>query len=345
MVIRHPVRVVQQPDPEPAPERTQRDDETLRLLGVIRSQTRKFNPAQPRDPHSGEWLDTTPGDGAFKDALKLAGRIELEPGERLLGSASVKGDKGTIRLAVIERDGVRSLRLGIGGPTFGGRDDEAGPWRAGPDPTWKINADRKRLAAEQKSIEAELGRLDDDPNADPKRKAALTARLEELDDAETLEISPDGYTANLDAPAAQRLRATLSEAADAGAKAQADVDAYYDKLDSLEAKATRLQSLQRVATPAEEAQFDKLVAQINELKAQGRPAGPDYQVFAEGSVPGEWADVHYEVYLDDPSVGVEMILAAVPPGSTFEELSGSEQAANLDPAEARKFLRLLGEFT
>ncbi len=24
---------------------------------------RKFNPAEPRDPHSGKWLDTTPGDG------------------------------------------------------------------------------------------------------------------------------------------------------------------------------------------------------------------------------------------------------------------------------------------
>jgi hypothetical protein len=70
-------------------------------------------------------------------------------------------------------------------------------------------------------------------------------------------------------------------------------------------------------------------------------------VYGEGSVPGDWADVHYQVTLDDDlTVGTRVRLGAVPHGSgqTLDDLTGNEQGAVLDDAEARKLLRLLGQY-
>jgi hypothetical protein len=63
----------------------------------------------------------------------------VKPGEKLVGSDKTSGEYGTARLAVTEVDGLKSLRLGFGGPGFGSRDDGAGPWRGGPDRTAAIN--------------------------------------------------------------------------------------------------------------------------------------------------------------------------------------------------------------
>jgi len=51
----------------------------LVALGVVE---RKFNINQPRDPHSGEWIDTTPGDGLFNPlglAVDMVDANDLQP--------------------------------------------------------------------------------------------------------------------------------------------------------------------------------------------------------------------------------------------------------------------------
>lgn len=119
----------------------------------------------------------------------------------------------------------------------------------------------------------------------------------------------DGYTAKLDESAARKLGAALVKALADGKQKQLEVDEAYDK---------------------------------------GLPEPPrpeqGFWTIAEGSIPGDWADVAYNVYLDDPSVGVEVHIGAVPPGQSLEDLTGAEQAARLDPAEAQKLIRLLGKY-
>jgi hypothetical protein len=285
-----------------------REQVALLLLDCMPVAERKFDPDEPRDPHSGRWIDTTPGDGGtniVKDVLKLAGRIDLDPDERFVGSAKVDGDRGSIRAAFTQRGESRLVRLGIGGDGFGSRDDDTGPWRGGPVDVGAINTERRTLRVEQRRLEAEL----DAPGTGAARRAVVEKRLAELDDMDLDDVEPSGYTARLDAANVERLRTTLADALAEGAAKQKAVDAAY------------------------EAGRDE----------PPRPAA-GFWTFAEGSVPGEWADVHFSVYLDDPDVGVEVHLAAVPHGSgaTLDDLQGLEQSASLDPAKARKLLRLLG---
>lgn len=312
---------------------------------------RKFDPLQPRNPHSGEWLDTTPGDGGaskLRDALKLAGKIDLERGEKLAGSQKLDGDFGTIRVAATDRDGSRFLRIGIGGPGFGSRDDEAGPWRGGPDRTAQLNAGRKRLRDEQKALEAEWDRLDNGVNNDPARKAAIEARLDELDELDTGEVYPSGYTANLEQEPARRLHAELSEALSKGRARHRERSAIYDRIDELEAQRDKM----RVPggpkwTDAQEARWDDLTAQVEALQQQADAL--DYEVFAEGSIAGQWADVHYRVDLDDGSIGVQVYLGAVPHDdpdiNSLEDLSNVENAASFDVDAAERLLKLLERYT
>jgi hypothetical protein len=66
-------------------------EEFLRMLGVTAltvlqgrrydpahpdALVRKFDPSQPRNPHSGEWIDTTPGDGGRGFAARLAAAVQ-----------------------------------------------------------------------------------------------------------------------------------------------------------------------------------------------------------------------------------------------------------------------------
>jgi len=322
-------------------------DQRHRVLVALGVVERKFNINQPRDPGGeggGQWVTTG---GVIRDVLKLAGKIDLDDDEELLGSDKVIGDGGAVRLALTEQNDRRWLRLGIGDASFGGRDDEGGPWRGGPDRTDAINADRERLRDERESLEGEWDRLDADPGGDPARKAAIEARLEELDDMDTGEVYPSGYTAKLDQPAAQQLRSALDVAFAEGARREAEWNAHYDKIDRLEAERDKLRGIGRKWTAAEDARWDALTAQIEALEANepvqvGGKWGDYFS--AEGSIPGEWADVHYAVFLDDVSSGVRVDLGATPHGSGLDLDNLDDNRARFYPPEARKLLRLLARY-
>jgi hypothetical protein len=304
---------------------------SMALAASLRKVAAKFNKAEPRVPggeHGGEWTAT----GAIKDVLKLAGKIELADGEKLLGSNKIDGDQGTVRLALVGHGDRRSLRMGIGGAGFGGRSDGAGPWRGGPDRTAETNAEQKRLRDEQDAIGKELDRLDADPHADPGRKAALRKRFDEIDDMGTGDVYASGYTAKVDPAGSARLQAELSAALDAATKEEKRQNKVFDEIERLDA--------QPGLTDAEQERLDALQAE-----ADGFAAGQ--YVYGEGTVPGEWADVHWRVVMDDDlSIGTQVELGAMPHGSGFGlgDLTGDGRGAILDPAETRKLLRMLGQY-
>lgn len=87
---------------------------------------RKFNPTEPREPHSGKWVGH--GGGAIKDVLKLADRIQLGSDEKFVGSDRISPEGGhdvDTLFAVVDTPHGRRVRVGII-PTH-----DAGKWRAG----------------------------------------------------------------------------------------------------------------------------------------------------------------------------------------------------------------------
>ncbi len=398
-------------------------------------------PADPSPPDPDTLADSAPPDPdvpagpasagpPVKDTLKLTGKIALEPGETLVGSGKMDGEFGTIRIASTDHDGSRALCLGIGGPGFGGREDEAGPWRPGPDHSEAINAERKARRDEYDQVEDRLAEIDaaervdaasgDNPTAtladlvaerdrvrsrldeigehdmavnrararkaagepvdpaelDPPRYCepgefdrlrarlhqlsdlpdprvwdgeprpaepgevqALERRCDELEEMDTVEVFPGGYTAKLEAPAAGQLRDALTEGLTAAEETYAANNAVYDEVDRWEAVRDSLRGMPRKWTAEEDARWDEATAKVEALEA--RTVEFDYTVFAEGVVPGQWADVHYRVDLDDYDIGVQVALGAVPHGSErdLSDLCGDAQAAILTPAETKALLR------
>lgn len=307
-----------------------------------------FDPSEPRipgGPHGGEWGSGGGSVGkALKDALKLDGKIDLGPDEKLVGSDKLLADSGSIRMALTETHGKKSLRLGLGGPVFGSREDEAGPWR-GSDKVAELNAERKKLSDEEDSVNAELDTLDANPHADPARKAALQKRLDELDELDKGQVGASGYTATLDEGGMQRLHSALADALDKGVAHDRRVNGGYDRLEELDKQLDKMDAMPAgSSTPATEAKYNALLAERQALHKS--LDAEDYTIFAEGSVPGAGADVHYRVEFDDPSSGVVVYVGAVPhdSGLDFSDLTSEEQAARLDEAETKKFLRQLQSF-
>jgi hypothetical protein len=100
----------------------------------------------------------------------------------------------------------------------------------------------------------------------------------------------------------------------------------------------------RVWTDAEEARWDSLAAQMAEVNAKANAVGDSddgYQVFADGVVRADWADIHYRIFLDDIDIGVEVRLGVVPHGSGVDLDGLDEEAATFEPPETRQLLRHL----
>lgn len=333
-----------------------------RIKALLRGYTRAadidvkaWNAGHPRHPKGpdGKWADVPDaGVAVVANKLKGAGRVDLEPGERLLKSDRMKGENGRAWLAVIEKDGKKSLRLGLGNANFGTRHDHGGPWRAGPDRTAEIDAERAELRADIEELEDELEAAEADPETDPRSLEERRAQLEDLYGAESgVGELPGGSTAMLDEGGARQLREALAKGLDDGKKLQAELDRPYAELDrlTLERDRLKLRARGRKFTDEEDAGWDRLTAEISRAQAELDPtSGPErpesgYWTFAEGSIPGQWADVHYDIYLDDPSVGVEVKLGAVPHGSDmdFDDMRGAEMTASFDIVEADELVRLL----
>lgn len=152
----------------------------------------RFDPAEPRDPHTGKWGLGGAVESTFKDALKLADRIGLGNGETFKGSTSMNGSTGGLGLAWTERNGQQHLRLGVLGESDSdwhaaddgstveldehGVDSLKSALRGMQDSGARAAKDFRELNAEFDAIEAKYG-------SDPaKMPADVAARHQQIGD-------------------------------------------------------------------------------------------------------------------------------------------------------------------
>lgn len=116
---------------------------------------RKFDPSEPRDPHSGEWGVGGGAESSVKDALKLADRIQLGKDEKFAGSGKVRDKSGDMSavLAGVDTPAGRKVRLGLVLP------EHERAWRAA-DKGGTVELDKHGVAQlnEMLSGAAEAGR-------------------------------------------------------------------------------------------------------------------------------------------------------------------------------------------
>lgn len=284
---------------------------------------RKFNPSQQRDPN-GEWGDGVAGTATMKDALKLAGKIDLEPDETLVGSGKVDGEQGGVRLALTEQGGRRMLRLGLGGESYGQRDRDNGiaAWDGNPAREPLSEAERQRLDDEYESLAVEYD------TATPERQDEIDDRQADIREALSAGDEDFNGTAKLDESSwrrlADRIRPALTEATE---QEKAENDAW-DEIQKLEASGN--------PDP------DRMVR----LREIARLDTTEGITFTSGIIAGsEWGDVHYSVDLHDSTVGPQVTLGVTPKGAPDDWGDEFDWQGQLNAAETRKFLRLLDGLT
>jgi hypothetical protein len=286
------------------------------LPPTVEQSMRNFNPTEARDG-DGKWTAGPGGAaaGALKDALKLAEKIDLDPGEQLMASSKIDGDSGGIRMALTHEHGHSMLRLGIGGEGYGqrNRDEGIAAWDGNPTRASLSAADRQQLGHESDALDAEYD------SASPARQAAIEDRQAAIRE----QLSNEGFngTAKLDQYSMGRLADRIRPA-------------MADALDQEKAENSAWDQIEAGGLSADRS------AELHRLTDRVQPI-----TFTEGVIPGSaWGDVHYAVELDDPSVGVQVILGVKPknaPDSWGEDL---DWRGKFDTAEARKFLRLLDQY-
>lgn len=164
---------------------------------VVRAKHR-FDPKQLRDPggeHGGQWVKNPAG--AFKDELNLAGRIHLDPGERLVSSSRLADSSGAdvdLLFAVVHSPHGHEVRIGVI------PSGDAGKWTAdAKGATAGLSSDELRrartelaaasAAADKAAEEVEQAREAGRPVTDPKLSGAapfasgqlLSANHDDLD--------------------------------------------------------------------------------------------------------------------------------------------------------------------
>jgi peptidoglycan hydrolase-like protein with peptidoglycan-binding domain len=304
-------------------------ESTRATMAELRDQlVRKFNPDQPRVPggeHGGRWVKS-PGSAvsAVKDALKLAGRIDLDPGEELLGSAKVDGDSGGVRMALTERAGERMLRLGLGGEGFGRRNRDEGI------PAWDGNPPREPLSKEDRGrLDTEFDDLDAEyDTASEARQQEISARQAEIREQLTTDDIGFNGTAKLDEYSTRRLIDRIGPAMDEAVEQHKAEEAAWDEFEALQATGN--------ADPA----------RLAELRERARADDWQRIVFVEGIVPGSaWGDVHFRVELDDPSEGPYVTLGVMPKGAAGGWGDDKDWEGRFDAVEWRRMSRLLDKFS
>lgn len=288
--------------------------------------------------------------GLKSDRLKLAGKVEdLVDGEELIGSDKVVGEwSATLRVAVTSH----GVRLGVGGAGFGGRDDDAGPWRAGRGDLAEENARRKRLSDERSALEE----MPEDPPWTPEQQR----RYDELDDTDTNELYPLGFTTVLDRAGVERLRQAVAEFWPRAAARSKEINDVWEKIEALREQRMRLWDLVMKETtagvpverPADydakatDAEIERLFYEIEALE-ESPAAKWDYVLYGEGVIPGQWGDLHYRIDLDDPGIGPQLRLAVVPRGDpahdTLDKVEDAEAHAVFEEGEVPRVLALLGK--
>lgn len=290
------------------------------LPPVTDEQVRAFNPLESRDD-DGRW--TEGAGGALKDVLKLAGKIDLDSDEHLVGSSKIDADGGGLRMALTRQDGRSWLRFGAGPEGYGRRDREEGTaaWDGNPSRATLSTADRKRLTGELDAIDDEYG------SADPGRQAEIDDRFAEIREQLTTDDQGFNGTAKIDEHGMNRLNAKIRTAlAEATEQEKAENQAY-----------TEFEALQASGSTD--------TARLARLREIARLDSTDPLMFADGVIPGSaWGDIHYQLHLDDVTVGPELAIGVQPKGAPDDWDHGKDWQGQFDAADIRKFLRQLDKY-
>lgn len=270
------------------------------------------------------------------DKLKLAGRIQLGEGEKLLSSRKFKSSDSNswdLLAADVDAPNGREVRLGVVKP------DSSKRWSAGANSkrderVREIDAELERLEA----TDADQSLIDD--LADERDE--LTGEADELGLNRTATVTPEGIG---------RLRSELAAGTE---RAQAHQKAYQAfwrtpdgrRLDELITLRDSDRDSRGAITPEAEASFD---AQHGEEFRRLWALVPDSEaVFAEGAIPSPDAhDLVYSVASWDNGEGAWDVTIGVRPTDP-EELDGwfpgtNDDAARFDPKDVKRLLADLGE--
>lgn len=342
----------------------------------------RFDPTQPRD-NDGRWTDT-PGSGGTGDLdkLKLAGRIDLGPGERLVGSVAVEADDSAVTLAAVQSPDGPRLRVGTGIDS-----EETDRWRAGNrGHTANLNGARAAELAETLPEMVEVGQIGEARVKETKERLArlrgqerdlyrsqfpaLTrtqgGELDRIDDRiqdlradqAHLEESQAGRVGRLPAESQARLRQAdlagqqqlVTEGFRAGLTFEPPTHYTRDaqqlaklraELDTLQARQAELTRDRTPLSPGDAATLEGLAIQADQLDDDLFEL-VDSGVLAEGTIPGEWADLRYQVTMTE--TGPRYTLAVLPAGAPDR----GETDSSLTPEQIQQLAgaigTLLGEF-
>jgi HK97 family phage prohead protease len=288
-------------------------------------EVRRYNTGQPRDPGGeggGQWVSAGGGAaGGLKDTLKLAGKIQLQPDEKLLSSAKFDAPAGGVRMALTERAGQRRLRFGAGTEGYGqrNRDEGLAAWDGNPSKPPLSRAERERLDAEGDALDEEY------ESASPARQDEIDNRLADIREQLTTDDIGFNGTAELDEYAMRRLVDRIRPAMAEAVEQEKAENKAWDEIDKLEAEGN--------PDPDRMAALRRIVDRDGDI------------TFVEGIVPGSaWGDVHFLVELYDVTSGPSLLVGVQPKGTPDDWGEDKEWLAKFDPAETRKFLRLLEKF-
>jgi hypothetical protein len=287
---------------------------------------RRYDPRQMRDPggeDGGQWVSDPAS--ALKDVLKLAEKIDLAPDEKLVGSAKIDSDNGGIRLALIDRNGTRVLRLGAGGEAYGQRDRESGvaAWDGNPSRPPLSTAERARLSDEKDALDEEYD------SASAQRQAEIDARTDEIFERLTTDDIGFNATTELDESGMRRLADQIRPLLAAAVDRNKAENKAWDEIEALEAAGN--------PDPAR-------MAALRRIVDRGDGGTTEAIEFGSGTIPGTWGDVVFSVDLDDPSMGPSVHLGVKPKGAPDNWGNSFDWQGSFDPAETRKFLRLLDKY-
>jgi peptidoglycan hydrolase-like protein with peptidoglycan-binding domain len=288
-----------------------------------------------RDFH-GRFADT-PGGGpdlpAAADKLNLAGRIELGPGETLAGSAALKREG--IAAAAVDSPAGRRIRLGVGI-----HPEDIGSW-SGANKGSTVVLDEHGVA----ELRAAIPRMREAAEAGKRRNAGFAARDRELlgqqkavlarqypalRKAQVQELAEiDRKIADIDADNEWR----RSIAHRSASSPQPEIDKALGERRVLEHRRAVLTAKKAPLSAADEAELEQIQAEVKRNADEYAQFNLGLEALAEGSVPGGWGSVRWQVAMEDGTPAYRLAVAANDKPWDF--------GAEFDASELRKVTGLL----
>jgi hypothetical protein len=257
------------------------------------------------------------------DKLKLAGRIHLGQGEKLLSSQRIRtrsdADGWDLMTAETDTSAGRQVRLGVIHP------DDSKNWAAGPDPKRA-----KRIA----ELDVEIDRLENGPELSDDESDRLEELQSERNDLREFDRGNVNRTAIIDPASVAKMRA--------------DIDAGIER-----AKAWS-KSWKKIATEEDNVRFDydmdadEREERLAEIQVRFDALGENDQYFLEGSIPGgPEGDLHYLIGGTDDGEGGWKINLGIKPHDADESwhVDSNEATARFEGSDVKKLLKALAELS